>query len=538
MNKNTNKNYNTVFNTVLRGSLFILGVISLLIALFLAYQSIFTSFYTPTDGSMPYSIDDSLPANIVFLLFAVGFVFLLDLILKHFPKKQEIISYSFLAICATLFFAIGCIWTIQVPYSPTGDQINTTAAASYALHGNFDMFQKGGYIGIYSQQKGLVFLYEIIFSLFGSYCYNVVEKFHVFSGVLVMIFGFLFLKDFNSRCLYRCLYCLCILLCAPYIILMPYAYGDIPSICYCVILFWAIQRYGLTAHKRYIIASCFAAILALFNRQNSWIVLIAIGIGFCLLALEKKSIRPLIAGSCIILIAALSVKALSISYEIRSGYEDTGGTPASLYFAMGMQEGYMGYGTYNRFNQGTYQSVDFDREAAAKLGWEEVERRLDFFNTYPDLAAYFFKTKVRQQWIEPLFETLVSTGTFSEEHPLPDWIYEIYYDEYHDLLFRYANYYQTIVYGALLAYVVSLFFKKNRSMSYVPLIAIVGGFLFSIIWEAQCRYVLPYYMFMMVYVPVGLCNICDGIGWFMLKLSFKKTNTPTPPSGQNDSSAA
>lgn len=538
MNKNTNKNYDTVFNTALKVSLFILAGISLLIALFLAYQSTFTSFYTPTDGSMPYSIDDSLSANIAFLVFAVGFVVLLDLILKRFPKKQEFISYGFLAICATLFFAIGCFWTTQVPYYPTGDQINTTAAAHYALKGNFVMFQKGGYIGIYSQQKGLVFLYEIFFSLFGSYCYDVVEKFHVCSGVLVMIFGFLFLKDFNSRCLYRCIYCLCILLCAPYIILMPYAYGDIPSICFCVILFWAIQRYGLTTRKCYVVIACFAAVLALFNRQNSWIVLIAVGIGFCLLALEKKSLRPIIAGCCIILAAAFAVKALNISYEVRSGYEDTGGTPASLYFAMGMQEGITGLGTYNRFNQGTYQSVDFDREAAAKLGWEEVERRLEFFNTYPQQGFYFFKTKVRQQWIEPLFETLVSTDTFSEDDTLPDWIYEIYYDEYHDPLFRFANYYQSVVYLALLAFVFSLFVKKNNSMSYVPLIAIVGGFLFSIIWEAQCRYVLPYYMFMMVYVPVGLCNICDGIGWFMHKLPFMQKNTSAPHSGQNDSSAA
>jgi len=529
------KNYS---NIILKSCLFILIIISTFIALFLAYQSTVCSFYTPTDGSCPLEIPDSVTQNLLFFFLVIVLTILLEAVLKKFSAWQEPLSYIFLTICGLLFFIAGCIWTIQLPYYPNGDQINTTAAASYALKGSFDMFQKGGYIGIYSQQKGLVFLYEILFSLFGKYSYNIIEKFHVFSGVLVMVFGFFFLKDFNSRCIYRCIYCLCILLCAPYMILMPYAYGDIPSICFCVILFWAIQRYGLTTQKHYILISCIAAILALFNRQNSWIVLIAVGIGFCLLSLEKRNLRPIIAGSCILLAAALAVKILSFSYEIRSGYEDTGGTPASLYFAMGMQEGITGLGTYNRFNQGTYESVDFDREAASRLGWEEVERRLEFFGDYPQQASYFFKTKVKQQWIEPLFETLVSTDTFTEEDYLPDWIYGIYYDEYHDPLFRYANYYQSIVYLALLAYVVSLFFKNNCSMSYVPLIAIVGGFLFSIIWEAQCRYVLPYYMFMMVYVPMGLCSICDGIAWFIHKLPFMPKKASAPPSTKNKSSAA
>lgn len=38
----------------------------------------------------------------------------------------------------------------------------------------------------------------------------------------------------------------------------------------------------------------------------------------------------------------------------------------------------------------------------------------------------------------------------------------------------------------------------------IPLIVIVGGFLFSIIWEAQGRYVLPYYVFAVLYAAYGV----------------------------------
>lgn len=539
-----NKKLISATDAIWKGCLSILLAFSLFIGIFLAYYGTFFSYYYSADGAPLYLIQDSIPRNLGCFAAACGFTIFAEYILRKFPQQQEKLSFIFLAVCCVLFLAAGCFWTIQLPYYPEGDQLNTTAAAKYFLEGNYSMLQKGGYIGIYPQQKGLVFLYEILFTLFGPYCYHIAEKLHVFSGVVVMVFGFLFLRDASDRCIYRFLYCLCVLLCAPYLILMPYAYGDIPSICFCVVMFWALQRYGRDLQKRYLIVIALMAVLALFTRQNSWIVLIAAGIGFILLALEKHTVRPIAAGACIILIAACSVKLLSISYEIRSGYEDTIGTPASLYLAMGMQESETGPGTYNRFNQGTYESVDFDRAAASRLGWLEVENRLQVFQEDPKQAAVFFKTKVQFQWLEPLFDTLRLTKSFAEEESLPNWIYEIYYGKYHDRLFRFANGYQCVVYLSFFAFLALLCLKAGRkengtsSMLLVPLIAIVGGFLFSIIWEAQCRYVLPYYLFMLVYVPIGLCNVCDLIKILFQKLILRQRKTQAPHSPQNESSAA
>jgi hypothetical protein len=46
--------------------------------------------------------------------------------------------------------------------------------------------------------------------------------------------------------------------------------------------------------------------------------------------------------------------------------------------------------------------------------------------------------------------------------------------------------------------------KEIPTALWLPLIGIVGGFLFSIIWEAQSRYVFPYYVFLILFVPMGL----------------------------------
>ena len=73
-------------------------------------------------------------------------------------------------------------------------------------------------------------------------------------------------------------------------------------------------------------------------------------------------------------------------------------------------------------------------------------------------------------------------------------------------LIAFANRYQTIVYLGFLCFLPAFWKRKKENPSiWIPLITIVGGFLFSVIWETQCRYVLPYYVFMLMYVPEGLC---------------------------------
>lgn len=518
--------------------LLILTGLVLLVALYFTYYSLFYSYYSYY-GTPLFIIKDSFKLNLCVLTAAALFVFLLEHWFEKLGALQERAGYFFLGVCCLLFLIAGFIWTSQLPYYPSGDQLSTTAAAAYSLEGNYSMWNAGGYIGIHSHQKGLVFLYEILFTLFGNFCYGVVGKLHVISGALTMIFGYLFLKEISGRIVYRLLCCLCILFCAPYIILMPYAYGDIPSICFASILFWAVQKYSRAYGKGYLVIACLSGILALFCRTNSWILLIAVGIGLCLSALEKRSVRPVMAAACILLSAAMSLQLLNVSYEIRSGIANTDGTPASLYLAMGMQIGYEGTpGTYNRFHQTTLAEVDFDREAADALGWEEVRDRLQYFRENPDYAVQFYTQKVQQQWLAPLFESLENVHSFPEDSAaFPHWIAQIYSGELGSVLFHIGNSHQCIIYAGLLFFAVGLRKQKGNSTFLIPLIAILGGFLFSIIWEAQCRYVFPYYLFLSVYAPIGWCSACDAVRSLLNRFRNRKQQVHAPDE-QTDSRVA
>lgn len=491
----------------------ILLLFILFIGAFLSYYSAICSYYSSTDYGTPvYLIKDNGLTN---LLFFAG-ICIVTLLLRHLFEKlgdrQRLAGYIFLAVCCVTYTVFCLIWVRDLPYYPSGDQLNATAAAYYNRKGNFVMFTPSGYLGKFPYQKGLTFLYEILFALFGDFCYSAAAQMHIIMGVITMIFGYLFVEETSFHSICKIMYCPLVLFCAPYLILTPYTYGDLPSICFCTVLFWAMLRFARTGHLRYAALGSVMATLSLLVRLHTWIVLIAVMIGLILVAFWKKKFVPILAGIVMIAMAVGSGKLLDYSYALRSGYEVTEGAPMVLTIAMGMQDNKDGPGTYNDYQTQTLIAVDYDNEAAAKIAKENLQKRLTHFSRDTSYAKGFFRTKLLMQWTEPTFETLISTYSFDEELPVPKWINKIYFGDWHDSLINFANRYQSIVYLGFLLFVPVFWQKrKENAAGYIPLIAIVGGFLFSIIWESQCRYVLPYYIFMLLYVPDGICWVVDCV---------------------------
>lgn len=503
----------------------ILAVFTLFIGIFLAYYSLRYSYYSPTSYEGPVQL---IKDNTFLNLTAFASVVLLSMILQWlFAKlgdRQRLAGYIFLGFCCLLYVVAALIWVSELPYYPSGDQLNATAAAHYHLDGNFSMLKETGYLGKFPYQKGLTIFYELLFWIFGDFCYPIAAKIHILLGVITMIAGFFFVEETSFHSICKIMYCPLFLLCVPYLILTPYAYGDLPSICCCTVLFLALLRYARTGNNLYVILCCVMATISLMVRMHTWIALIAVFIGLFLVAVQKKKLTSVLAGVLIIASVFGTTKALDYSYAARSGYPITKGAPMILTLAMGMQDNEGGPGTYNNYQTTTMYEADFNRAKASEIAKANLEENLSYFAQNPSYAKWFFKTKLLMQWTEPSFETLLSTHSFDEELPVPQWISEIYYGKYHDPLLNFTDRYQSVVYLGFLFYLPVLWRKrKENAASYIPLIAIVGGFLFSIIWEAQCRYVLPYYMFMLVYVPDGYLQICEWIK-LICKCLYNKKN--------------
>lgn len=488
---------------------------SVIIAGILAYTACRHSYYsTLVDSWTPLVwMQDSWIVHIRFAIGAGCICCVSEYVLqkKVSSLKQEQLCRIVLVLSMFTIFIVGTIFVQMNPYYPEGDQLNTTASSYYCLQGNYMMLVPGGYIGMYEQQKGFMFLYEILFFLFGDFCYKVAGEFHVFFAMLTVFFGYQFIKLHFKKPFGCMLYCILMSCCLPLMIYLPYIYGDVPSICFCTILFWVLSKYSVIGKRRYILLGAIVASLALMCRMNTWIVLIAVGIGLALLSLQKKSYKPLLAALCIILSASATIRAVNLMYEFRSGYESGVGIPSVLWIAMGLQETNGEAGVYNRYQQSVFESNDFEREISAQIGKDYITVRLGEFRDNPVMAKDFFWKKMSSQWTEPLFESLISTKSFEKDKPVPNWIQELYYGSMRDTTWKIGNYYQSFVYVAFFLFtIVSLLRGRKEetcSTKWIPLIAIIGGFLFSLMWENQCRYCLPYYVFMIMYVPQGFLQI-------------------------------
>lgn len=498
---------------------------ALFVSLFLAFYGSRYSYYSQRDYSQIGWVEDSQWLHLGLFLIAIVGTGILGCLLKKVDEAiQKRIGVGVLLFACAWMLIVWSFYVRENPYYPVGDQLNTTAGAYYNLQGNFSMLSKGGYIGMYQQQKGLMFFYEILFSVFGDFSYGEAKQIHVLLGVVALVSGYFFLKLHTRRVLPGILFCVILMFCMPFMLYMPYIYGDVPSICLCMGMFWALSAYGRNWRKPLLWVAAILAGCALLFRMNTWIVLIAVVVGLLLHAWKKQRWRFVLAAVLVLFVAEGAVKAVDVMYEVRSGYESGIGIPSILWIAMGLQETDGLPGVYNRYQQSVFAEYDFERGPAAEEGRQYIRDRLQELSGEPEEMVDFFKRKLYIQWLEPLFESLYSTESFDEEKPMPGWIEELYYGELHDTVWKGANYYQSIVYLTMVVFAAgSLFGKRKLQVDgtfWIPLIAIVGGFLFSIIWESQCRYVMPYYVFMLLYVPLGLEKGANGLIEGSKKLIF------------------
>ena len=489
----------------------ILLVCVLAMMMLLSYWACKISYYGAVDGrSRGMLVKDKTWAHIlIFLTTALCTVKIDELLMKKDKILQEKICLCTLIVTGVIAFALGLFYVCKNPYYPVGDQINTTAFAAYCREGNFSMLSPGGYVGMYQQQKGLGILYEILFALFGNFNYRPAKIIHVVWWIFTILAGYGFLKLNMDRPVFRMLYCVMMLGCFPFLFYLPYIYGDVLSISFGTILFYGVASYEHSGQKRYIALASFAAGLAVLARKNTWIILIAVVVYALLSSLKKRKLKYLLAGTAILLTAALSVKAVDVVYEVRSGYPSGVGIPSILWVAMGLQETEGRAGVYNRYQQTTFADCDFQQESATQQGKIYIRERLEEFSQNPGKAFSFFKNKLEGQWIEPMYAALETTESFEEGTVLSPALESLYYGALGRIIWNLTNYYQSILYLAGLMALVMLgilwWKKKDVPTSlWLPWIAVFGGFLFSIMWEAKSRYVFPYCVFMILYAPGGL----------------------------------
>lgn len=495
---------------------FVITGIGMLLGVALTYYSAFYTEISPLAEDGNRTVTDSVWRNgLVFLAVVVLFAVLYQGC-KRIPAALPRVEKILLAIVLLCSLLGGGAWVLLSHVKPTADAGSVCLVAASMLRGEYPM-QPPTYMSYNPQQYGMVFLLQCMFACFGSGNYLVWQLMNVCLFPLLIFAGYRILKLLTKQEIVCIFYLLMTILFLPFYLYLPYVYGDFPSAACGMIVMWLTIAFCRKRNLRTVIGAGLAAVLGCLVRMNTVIVVIAA----CLVLLvagiralcedrgkagrrQAFGMLGMILAMCLMIWGA--EKAVFFYYESVSGQTIFPGIPANCYIMMGLEESDVGPGWFNGDNYVALIRTDYDPIASKAYGAEQIRLRLQQFWQDKPYAIDFFRRKILSQWNMPDCYAIHETMHFTvEKEQLPRLVYDLYYGDGHVRIMQYMNGYQFVLYACFAMAMIGLFFGKKREIAYyLPAAAVLGGFFFSILWEAMSRYVLAYEGYMILPAAIGM----------------------------------
>lgn len=484
---------------------------------FMAVLTLLSAFMTeymlPGEEEKMRTGRDSILMNLLVFLVFTAF----GIVLRKVGKKCDATvkrKISVLMLTAAMIF-VGCVtfwWILSADRVPEGDQAYIYGGASYFREGNYAFLEEGGYCSMFPYQLGLIALMEVLFAFVGNYNYLAFEIICGLMAVGIVLLGYLIVKEITDSLSATALYCVLIAGCSPLFFYGSWVYGDLPGTFFILLSTWALLRVAGSRRAGPIVTACFSMVLAALVRMHSMIFFVAAMIVGILELLQHKNKRVLFTVILSVFLAVSSYKGIYGMYEFRSGVEHSEGIPFWATVAMGLQPGNLGNGWCNDYHKNIWRACNFDVELTTETAKAEIRDRVLDFAADPGYAIGFFGRKIVSQWIDPLYQSLFFNGSYRNgTSPQQDSLLYKISHEYHGRVLTAADRLQFLAYAGMLLYFIFAVKRNSRILHHILAVTVLGGFLFSIIWEAKARYIFPYYVMMFPPAAVGyrelLCTL-------------------------------
>lgn len=471
---------------------------------------VFTQYMPLLAQERPINRMDTLPGNLLTVAVFLLLIFGLKRLEGRVPERVARSAECFLVAAAVLWVAgWGGWWINSLDRVPEGDQAFLCAAATYFMEGDYSFLGAGGYCQIYPHQLGLIAFLELFFSVVGRNNYLAFEWLNVFFAAASVFLGYRFLRETELARTARILYCLLIPGCVPLIFYTSWVYGDIPSIFFTMLAVSLAVRYQKRRRWSSLVGMVLSGVCAVLVRKNSLILLIALLILSVLYAMRNRKAQLLLAAIAAVVLSLFCYQGIYRMYEYRSGYELGKGLPVNSWIAMGLEENGGVCGWYNNMPKEVLNSLELDYAATEAVMKETIGERLRYFAAEPKQAVRFFGKKILSQWNDPLYQSLYFSAKSIEENPpeTGSLAEKLYSAEGEALIGGLADRMQLLVYLGVLFYFLTAVRRTEQPLSLLPAVMILGGFFFSVIWEAKARYIFPYYVMMYPLAAAGYDRI-------------------------------
>ena len=482
--------------TIINGVVCVPGI---LIMAYLSWNAMLSSQYmNPFGGEVPIIIPDSVPANILFLALFLVLLFILHKLTDNKLKISDLVAKSVLAFSVLFQIVFGLIHIYAANRPPKGDQLSVYDGVLGFMRGDYSMLRPAEYFGMYPGQLGQAFFEQLILTVFKGTDYHILQVILVLMSAGLVICVYSLIKDLTGNMTLTSIGTLIAGLNFLTIFYDSWIYGDLPS----AFLSLAVGSFLVKYHKHkkktvYLVLAVLTATVSVLLRQNTLIFIIACVIVLLIKGVYDRDKKLLITFFLIIAIPLLAQQMIYKGYEKASGIPHSTGVPVwhHIYIGLTISEGRCGWYSYLPMD---YYAHDCDTKETGIAMKEKVMTLLhDTWNT-PGYFKTFYSAKVLSQWNEPLFQSIFYNAPHADVNSerLTAFFDQLLTFQFNIFLFI-ADRIQFILYIGMLIYFILSMKKRPDILEHVLAIALIGGFIFSIIWEAKARYCFPYYVMMM-----------------------------------------
>ena len=409
-----------------------------------------------------------------------------------------------LAVTMISMMAVGLYWISCHAWEPQADQSSINLVAHMVSQNDYCSFaSRWGYGATFQHQWGLILLLEIIYRILPNADYRVFIYLNWCMVPVITYSGYYICKKISSGSkAVKIMYLIAIVLCVPLYGYIPYVYGEMISIALIIasaaLLFSILDEFSAW---KVIVFSVMTGI-SVQIRQTALIYVVALLIVLIVLLVCRIDWK-------VLLLLGVSVISLwGCHMIVRNRYEpylpeECDALPLSVTIAMGLHDTPDGPGWCDGSNAAVFAwESDGDAEVATEIAKADIVNRIQVFKENPTFAMDFFRRKITSQWNAPMYQAFgMNHNNIQEAEGL---VPVLYYGTGKTLVEGFMNIYQLLTYVGVLSF---LIFGLKRGMKFVhclSLIIIFGGFLFSIIYEAKARYILPYFILMIPYAVAGI----------------------------------
>lgn len=488
---------------------------------FLFIASIFITGNNGDDISYEFIImERNSPAYIVLaVVFFLALMFVAGILYdKIFYKCNKNIL---LGMVCLISFLVSIYWIWGIAAVPQGDQALICQYASRFNQGDFSDLQRNCYITMCQQQLGLITFMRVLFYIFGDGNYMAYQYFSALMVVVII---------FSGRQIVRKISCHSGKVEFYYLVLMgtffpmygyvPFVYGDLSSTAVVFLSGWLFLECLEEFSVPKVFALALTAGIAVQLRRNVLVILIAFIIVVAVKLIQQWNWKVLVTG-CSILLGALllQVGVKGIYHDVMDNEKKE--IPAVLYIAMGLHDHNNRPGWFDAYNQLIFEQYEYDPVLASDAARADIQKSFEKFIEDPGYMVHFFGAKINSQWQAPMYQSVViNSKIVGDQSLIAHMIYNYNLSKLGRLLLLYTKAFQLFMYGCIFLWLIMRWKKKQPIENYLLLIAVFGGFLFSILWEAKARYVFPYALLMIPYFAVGLQEL---VGYLYKKIKMIAT---------------